>query len=137
MSDRHSIEAFEASYTARTLREWVGSTPNAHIPDKVRARVFLKCEGKCAHCRRIVRIGDKPQLDHIVALVNGGQHAEGNLQLLCGLCHAAKTKGDVREKSVTRRKMLKTMGLSRPKRKMPYRKFDGTPVNPNKADERR
>lgn len=119
MTDKHPIEAFEAGYTARTVREWRGATPDAPIPDKVRARVFLDFEGKCAHCRKIVRVGDKPQLDHIVALVNGGEHREHNLQLLCGICHAAKTKGDVREKSVTRRKMLKTFGVARPKRPMP------------------
>jgi len=37
--------------------------------------------------------------DHIVALINGGENKESNLQALCGQCHRYKTAADVAEKA--------------------------------------
>ena len=52
----------------------------------------------CVHCQAkgIVRLWD--ELDHIVALVNGGEDAEDNLQGLCADCHATKTAKDLGHK---------------------------------------
>lgn len=34
--------------TGRKRPEWRGKTPDARIPNAVRARVWLRCEGRCA-----------------------------------------------------------------------------------------
>ena len=58
------------------------------------ARVRLECldrDGwRCQHCR-----GYGNEADHIVPLDRGGAAYDlGNLQTLCGPCHAAKTAGE-------------------------------------------
>lgn len=42
----------------------------------------------CAHCGS----GERLHLDHIVPLARGGQHAVGNLQMLCQRCNQSKGK---------------------------------------------
>jgi 5-methylcytosine-specific restriction endonuclease McrA len=38
---------------------------------------------------------DEFQMDHIVALVNGGRDVESNCQVLCHPCHEVKTREDL------------------------------------------
>lgn len=47
-----------------------------------------------AQCRRCGRTYGRLELDHIVALKDGGADADRNCQLLCGSCHKAKTRTD-------------------------------------------
>jgi len=56
---------------------------------------FLYGEPLCRQCnaRGIVRIAT--QVDHIVALVNGGSDDESNKQPLCYECHRVKTANDL------------------------------------------
>lgn len=58
----------------------------------------------CAHCGRLVDYPYGFELDHIVALTNGGPDVEANCQLLCvhyetdGTklgCHVVKTEADM------------------------------------------
>ena len=59
---------------------------------------FLYGEPLCRHCneRGIVRIAT--QVDHIIALVNGGSDDDGNKQPLCDECHKVKTAADMGHK---------------------------------------
>ncbi len=45
----------------------------------------------CAMCRTAVAT----ELDHVVALTNGGSNDEDNLQGLCASCHELKTLADL------------------------------------------
>ena len=36
------------------------------------------------------------QLDHVIALVNGGEDSEENCQVLCHTCHEVKTIEDLK-----------------------------------------
>ena len=58
-----------------------------------RERWFRKAP-LCVHCQRDGRVTPATQLDHIVALDNGGPDIESNLQGLCDDCHAIKTAND-------------------------------------------
>lgn len=55
--------------------------------------------------------GVLPAYDHVVALINGGENRESNLELLCIPCHLVKTKADVKEKSVVYHKKAKNIGI--------------------------
>lgn len=118
---------------SRELPEWIGGHDDQAVPQRVRLRVFERHEGRCHISGRKIMPGDLWDLDHIVALVNGGEHRESNLAPALRDKHRAKTAEDVREKSTVRRKRAKHVGIKRKSRPMPgsrdskfKRKLDGT-----------
>lgn len=115
----------------RSVPEWVGKSDDAPVPDRVKDRISSKAEDRCQQCGR--KIGGKlrAEFDHLIALAIGGQNRETNLRLLCNECHAVKTKLDVKLKAKSARIRKRHLGFKRPKRKIPYRRFDGTPVWPD------
>lgn len=64
---------------------------------KRREEVYLKSNGLCAMCERVVLFSDY-ELDHIVSLANGGEDVIENTQCLCSECHSIKTKEDLKVK---------------------------------------
>ena len=109
--------------------EWIGKSDNQAIPPRVQLRVFGRCNGRCAECTRKCGVGGEPfQIDHTVALINGGQHREANLRLLCTTCHKDKTKADVAEKSRVYQRKKTHAGIRKPRTITRWRKMDGTPV---------
>jgi 5-methylcytosine-specific restriction protein A len=60
----------------------------------LRRRLFL-INPLCVLCERAGRLSVATDLDHIVALVNGGGNEEENLQGLCAACHVDKTAVDL------------------------------------------
>lgn len=66
-----------------------------------RLKVWTK-DPRCARCRKLCEFNAVPgrgfQLDHKIALANGGQDVEANCQVLCcgiGSCHEVKTARDL------------------------------------------
>lgn len=112
----------------RALPEWVATHDDQTIPPRVRLRIFDRANGFCVLCTRRIGGSVRAQYDHIVALVNGGRHAEGNLQLVCHTCHKAKTAEDVAEKSKTYVRKAKHVGVRKKKRTIPGRRFNGEPI---------
>lgn len=116
---------------SRSVPEWIGKTHDSPIPPRVRLRVFDRCMGICHLSGRKIGAGDSWDCDHIVALINGGEHRESNLAPAIRDKHREKTAEDVREKSIIARKRKKYIGLKKGG-SIPYRKFDGTVVLPRK-----
>jgi 5-methylcytosine-specific restriction protein A len=58
-----------------------------------RDRIRTRANGCCEACAKdgVIRLGC--EVDHIVALEDGGSNDDDNLQLLCYDCHLAKTHG--------------------------------------------
>lgn len=56
---------------------------------RIRVRDNYTCQN--VSCRRAVRVGE---VDHIVALDDGGTNDDSNLHLLCIPCHKEKTAKD-------------------------------------------
>ena len=106
--------------SGREVKEWIGAKPDTAIPPRVKLRVFDRQEGRCAHCQNKLGVaGSRVEYDHALALTNGGENRETNLQALCQPCHGAKTKGDVAEKSRVARKKRKHLGIERKKSAFP------------------
>jgi 5-methylcytosine-specific restriction endonuclease McrA len=95
----------------RELPEWIGATDDTPIPARVKIRVFKRAGGACGNCGLPIRAGLLPAYDHLVALINGGENRESNLQLLCVPCHLVKTGADVKEKATVYRKTAKHLGI--------------------------
>lgn len=103
---------------SRSVKEWKGKTDDSPVPDRVRLRVLKKFNECCAKCERKIASGVKWICDHIVALINGGENREQNLQPLCTWCEPDKTAADVAVKSKTydlrRKSFLPREAKSRP-----------------------
>ena len=115
---------------SRTTQEWIGATDDAAIPARVRLRVYEAHDGCCALTGRKIGTGDKWDVDHRIALANGGQHRESNLQPVLVEAHREKTRQDVKTKAKIARVRKKHLGIQQSKKKIPYRKFSGEPVWP-------
>jgi len=101
---------------SRSVPEWIGKTDDTPAPPRVRARVFERCGGRCGQCDRKIRPGEGWTLEHLIALINGGRNAEGNLGVTCDWCLPAKNAADVAEKSkvaAVRQKHLGIIGAQR------------------------
>ncbi len=61
-----------------------------YIPPRVRKAVLEKYDSTCAYCGS----REKPTIDHIVSLIDGGTNDIDNLQVLCHGCNASKREGD-------------------------------------------
>jgi len=103
----------------RSVPEWIGATPDAPIPPRIRRRVFERADGICHISGRKITAADVWDCDHIVALCNGGEHRERNLAPALRDKHRAKTAEDVATKSKTARVRNKHLGIKRSARPMP------------------
>jgi 5-methylcytosine-specific restriction endonuclease McrA len=108
---------------SRETPEWIGKNDDSAIPPRVKDRIFARCGGACQSCPTKLDGINKPEFDHIQALINGGRHAEFNLHTLCKPCHAEKTKADVGEKSRVYQKRASHLGFFAPKTKWQSRGF--------------
>lgn len=111
----------------RSVPEWIAKRSDEAIPARVKVRLFDAAGGHCQECGRILRGADRPEYDHIVALINGGEHRESNLRVLCSWCHKEKTRSDVAEKSRVYRKRKSSI-VRRPRSITGWRRFDGSIV---------
>lgn len=98
---------------SRSVEEWIGSSPDTSVPDRVRLRVFEKHGGRCYLSGRRIVPGDKWELEHKIALCNGGEHRENNLAPALSGPHKEKTKLDVAEKSKVARIRGKHLGIKK------------------------
>lgn len=104
----------------RGIDEWVGKTDDQAIPLRVVLRVLDSHGGRCAcGCGCEIGPGVNWVVDHVIALINGGENRESNLQPLLTEHHKPKTRNDVRTKAKIARVKSKHLGLRRSSRPMP------------------
>ena len=84
--------------TGRSTPEWVGSSPDAKVPPRVRQRVFDRYKGTC-YLSGILIAGKPWDLEHIKPLHMGGRHAEDNLAPALTDQHAIKTAAEMKRKA--------------------------------------
>lgn len=91
-------------------KEWIGKSDDEPIPPRVRVRVFTKFDGICQICTTKI-VAKRWICDHKIALINGGENRENNLQPIHEVCNKAKTAQDVAEKSRVYHKKAKHLGI--------------------------
>jgi len=95
-----------------------------------RVRIFEAAQGLCHICGEAIDgTRERWDVDHVVPLQLGGDDHGDNLQPAHVACHATKTPADVKQIAKAKRVHAKHIG-AKPRGKIPYRKFDGTPVYP-------
>ena len=100
----------------REVPEWVGRNSDTPAPPRVRLRVFEKHNGVCYLSGRKIMPGDKWQLEHPLALINGGENRETNLAPALVEPHKIKTAADMAQKSKDYRVRAKHNGIKKPSR---------------------
>ena len=100
----------------RSVPEWIGKTDDAAAPPRVRDRVFIRDGGVCHLSGRKIRPGEAWELEHIIALCNGGENRESNLAPALVLPHRQKTKEDRRMKAKDDRVRKRHLGIKKPSR---------------------
>ena len=119
----------------RSLPEWIGKTADVPFPPRVRLRILLRQDGRCALCGQ--KIVGSFVCDHKVALINGGENRESNGQAICRGCDKTKTASDVAEKAKTAGMAKAAHGLRKPKTIIPGSKASGWKHKLNGQWERR
>ncbi len=110
----------------RSLPEWIGSGPDAKIPDRVRVRIFQRYDGICqCGCARRIAAGEPWDAEDEIAIINGGERRESNLRPFLAEHHPAKTKRDVAIKSKTYRMAKRHLGIRRTSRPLPGSRASG------------
>ncbi|AVX04288.1 hypothetical protein MXMO3_01763 [Maritalea myrionectae] len=118
----------------RATEEWIGSSPDAKVPDRVRLRVFERHNGICYLSGIKILPGMDWDIEHVVPLCMGGEHRESNMRPALRKYHKPKTAKDRKAKAKSDRIRKKHLGIRKPSR-MPgsrnskfKRKLDGTVV---------
>ena len=71
---------------------------SASLRDRQKLRVWLKQNARCNACTVVVALTEC-DLDHVRPLVDGGELADWNTQVLCRPCHKDKTAGEIAERA--------------------------------------
>lgn len=100
--------------TGRSIPEWIGATPDAKIPPRVRLRIWERHEGRCHITHRKIQAGEAWDCEHIKALCNGGEHRESNLAPALKQPHREKTTRDRKIKAKTDRIRKRHLGIRKP-----------------------
>lgn len=114
----------------RAVKEWQGKTPDSRAPERVRLRIHDREAGLCHLCGLPTK-GKKWDLDHCLALINGGLNVESNLKPAHVTCHKAKTKTDIADKAAVARTRKAYVGAKeapqRPIQSKPFPEPDRAP----------
>jgi 5-methylcytosine-specific restriction endonuclease McrA len=110
---------------SRAVSEWIGKSDDHRAPGTVRDRIMAREGNRCHLCGCEID-GKKWDLDHVVALINGGENKESNLKPAHRKCHIAKTAQDVAEKAKVAAIRKKHLGITRPTGKIKSAGFPRT-----------
>jgi len=100
---------------ARSTPEWIGKDHDAKVPPRVRQRVFDRHGGICHLTGRKIAAGEKWELEHVKALILGGEHRETNLAPALAEPHKKKTAAEMKVKAKINAVRKKHLGITQPK----------------------
>lgn len=112
----------------REVSEWIATHDDQAVPPRVRLRIFQNANGLCHLSGRKIRPGEAWELEHIIALCNGGEHRESNMAPALVAPHKIKTAADRRMKAKDDRVRKRHLGIKKPRTMTRWRKFNGEAV---------
>lgn len=122
----------------RSVAEWIGSSPDAAVPDRVRLRIFRNADGVCHISGRQLAPGEKWEVEHVIPLWAGGEHRESNLRPALVAAHKEKTAAEATARARADQAARRHLGLTtRPGRRMPGRGFSPSGEREARRAERR
>ncbi|TPN44415.1 HNH endonuclease [Mesorhizobium sp. B1-1-4] len=83
------------------------------FPRKVKQAALARAAGKCEKCTAVMKPREG-EVDHILPDILGGEPVLANAQVLCRVCHAAKSAEDLRRTRKADRQRDKASGAIRP-----------------------
>lgn len=98
--------------TGRSVAEWIGSSPDSKVPAHVKARIFLREDGRCHLSGRKITPADLWDLDHLKPLSMGGEHRETNLFPAIRDKHRLKTAAEAGPRAKADRVRAKHLGIA-------------------------
>ncbi|TPM37020.1 HNH endonuclease signature motif containing protein [Mesorhizobium sp. B2-3-2] len=102
------------------------------FPRKVKAAAIARSAGKCEKCTAALKPGEG-EIDHILSDILGGEPVLANAQVLCRVCHAAKSADDLRRTRKADRQRDKASGAIRPAGKLRGPAFPKSSKPPREA----
>lgn len=105
----------------RSVPEWIGKTPDQKVPDRVRLRVLERYNRTCYLTGNPIAPGSAWELEHVVAIILGGEHRESNLAPALVDPHKRKTATEMAVKAKIADVAKAAYGITRPKAKIPSR----------------
>jgi 5-methylcytosine-specific restriction protein A len=109
---------------SRARPEWISTHDDQAIPRLVKARIWLREDGRCHLTGAKINPGDSYEWEHKIALACGGEHRESNICLALTEPHKAKTALDLNAAAKIKRIHAKHNGYwPAPKRKLEGRGF--------------
>jgi len=87
--DRLVQEYFRSANTGLANKP-IGVTHERNVSEQTKSKVIARDGGHCVTCGSTRQL----EVDHKVALMNGGTNEESNLATLCDDCHTKKTRMD-------------------------------------------
>ena len=76
----------------REWQEWIGATPDSNPSPHIRTRIIMLWEMVCYLSGIKIKNVTDAELEHVVALSEGGENREGNLRPALPDAHKQKTK---------------------------------------------
>ena len=80
-----------AKAKGRSVKEWIGRTPESMPPPSVRLRIFDRSNGTCCRCKQKIQVGEKWQAHHLKRVEDGGPNIESNFRPIHIKCHRVET----------------------------------------------
>lgn len=118
----------------RSTKEWRGKTDDSTPPPRVRLRIRDKANGVCHICAQPIKPTETLHIDHVIALIAGGENRESNMAPAHAHCNLAKGVTETKEKARVAKVRQKHLGIKAPKQKIPGRGFPA-PDKPAKASK--
>jgi hypothetical protein len=126
-----------AKARGRAVTEWIGKTPDAKVPERVRLRILRRFEGKCYLTGILIADGQAFDLEDIRPLEEGGERRESNLAPVLRLPHEVKTAAERKRQAKADRIAKAAHGMrpavKRPMQSAGFPPSEKTPREPKQA----